>query len=141
MFLKKYNQKFNVSRIDFNYQDKNIILCIDPNDLTKMNYKTVQELCIKNNIECENQSYSKLIKQLKEQFYNPKRHKFTKSERETIYNESNKMCKGCNKKMPEKGFHIDHIKPLACGGNNEKSNLQLLCAECHFEKSKNEQEN
>ena len=36
---KKYNQKFNVSRIDFNYQDKNILLFIDPNDLTKKNYK------------------------------------------------------------------------------------------------------
>ena len=90
---KKYNQKFNVSKIEFNYQDKNIILAVDPNDLTKMNYKTVQQLCIKNNIEFENQSYAQLIKQLKEQFYNPKRHKFTKDERETFYNEINKIKK------------------------------------------------
>ena len=40
-----------------------------------------------------------------------------------------------------KGFHIDHIVPLACGGTNEKINLQILCQPCHFEKTKNEQEN
>ena len=58
-----------------------------------MDYKTVQQLCIKSNIEFENKSYSKLIKQLKEQLYNPKRHKCTQTERETMYNESKKLQK------------------------------------------------
>ncbi len=79
---KKKNQKFNTVEIIFNVENKNIILTIDPNDLTKLNYKQVQELCVKNNIEFENQSYSKLIKQLKDKFYNSSSliHKFTKAE-------------------------------------------------------------
>ena len=139
---KKKNQKFNTVEITFNHENKNIILTIDPNDLSKLNYKQVQELCIKNNIEFINQSYSKLIKQLKDNFYNANsiRHKFTTTERETIFNERNKICECCNKKLNEKHFHIDHITPLSCGGTNDKNNLQILCAGCHFEKSRQEQE-
>ena len=95
----------------------------------------------KKSIEFENQSYAQLIKQLKEQFYNCERHKFTKSERETIYNESDKLGNSRKKQLTEIVFHIDHIKPLANGGTNEKDNLQLLCVECHFDKTRNEQEN
>ena len=91
-FPKKKNQDIKIVEICFNYKNKNIILATDPNDLTKMNYKTVQQLCIKNNIDFENQSYSKLIKQLKEKFFNSEsiRHKFTCTEREQLYNNSNK---------------------------------------------------
>ena len=50
-------------------------------------------------------------------------------------------CNMCSKTLTEKNYHIDHILPLACGGTNEKDNLQILCKPCHFEKTKNEQEN
>ncbi len=33
------------------------------------------------------------------------------------------------------GYHIDHIMPLALGGSNAPSNLQLLCAPCNLSKS------
>ncbi len=137
---KKKNQKFNTVEINFNCKNKNIIT-IDPNDLCKLNYKQVQELCIKNNIEFINQSYSKLIKQLKDKFYNANsiRHKFTATERETIFNERNQICECCNTKI-KKHFHIDHINPLACGGTNDKNNLQILCNGCHFEKKKKHEE-
>ena len=102
----------------------------------------VQELCVKQNIEFINQSYSKLIKKLKDKFYNSNsiRHKFTKSERETIFNEQSQMCICCNKKLNVKHFHIDRIVPLACGGTNDIKNLQILCAGCHFEKTRQEQD-
>ena len=38
-------------------------------------------------------------------------------------------------------MHIDHIVPLAAGGDNEPDNLQALCKKCHFVKSKEEEEN
>ena len=36
-------------------ENKNIILTVDPYDLTKMTYKDVQQLCIKNNNLCRKQ--------------------------------------------------------------------------------------
>ena len=30
--------------------------------------------------------------------------------------------------------------PLACGGTNDKINLQILCQPCHFEKTRTEQQ-
>lgn len=33
-----------------------------------------------------------------------------------------------------KRYHIDHIMPLALGGSNDKSNIQLLCPFCNMSK-------
>jgi len=38
-------------------------------------------------------------------------------------------------------MEIDHIVPLAIGGNNENDNVQVLCKGCHFEKTQTEKEN
>ena len=38
-------------------------------------------------------------------------------------------------------MQIDHIVPLAAGGDNEPDNLQALCKKCHFVKTKEEKEN
>jgi len=38
-------------------------------------------------------------------------------------------------------MHIDHIIPLAAGGDNEPDNLQALCKKCHFVRTKEEKEN
>ena len=138
---KKKTHKFTTTQIIFKYDGKNIILVIDPNDLKKMNYKDVKVLCEKVNIEFENQSFSTLVKQLKDRFYDSKsiRHKFTTEERTNLFNKNNK-CGCCQKELNKKKFHIDHIIPLACGGTNDENNLQLLCVGCHYEKTKNEQE-
>ena len=34
------------------------------------------------------------------------------------------------------GVEIDHIVPVALGGSNDITNLQLLCRACHAEKSR-----
>ena len=38
-------------------------------------------------------------------------------------------------------MHIYHIIPLGSGGTNDEDNLQILCKECHFTKTKAEQDN
>ena len=40
------------------------------------------------------------------------------------------MCK-----LRSDTYEIDHIVPLASGGTNDDSNLQLLCVDCHKEKT------
>ena len=50
------------------------------------------------------------------------------------------MCSCWGKDVDIKGFHIDHIVPLANGGTNDDENLQVLCEPCHFEKTKQEAE-
>ena len=41
------------------------------------------------------------------------------------------FCRICRKPSE----HIDHIIPVAKGGTNERSNLQMLCSVCHGKKT------
>jgi 5-methylcytosine-specific restriction endonuclease McrA len=43
-------------------------------------------------------------------------------------------CACCKKKLG-KDFHVDHVEPLARGGSNDKTNLQLLCPTCNLKKA------
>lgn len=43
-------------------------------------------------------------------------------------------CACCHASI-KRGYHVDHIQPLARGGSNDKSNLQLLCPTCNLKKS------
>lgn len=43
-------------------------------------------------------------------------------------------CAVCKSNVIEK-HHLDHIVPVAKGGNNERSNFQLLCPACNGSKS------
>jgi 5-methylcytosine-specific restriction endonuclease McrA len=42
-------------------------------------------------------------------------------------------CPACASDLCD-GYHIDHVMPLALGGANDKSNLQLLCPPCNQSK-------
>ncbi len=42
-------------------------------------------------------------------------------------------CIVCNKDL-RYGYHIDHIQPIARGGENTDYNLQALCPKCNLEK-------
>lgn len=42
------------------------------------------------------------------------------------------VCRTCIKKV----YHIDHITPLAGGGDNSANNLQLLCPPCNLKKNR-----
>ena len=52
----------------------------------------------------------------------------------------NFRCNHCNEKKSSEELEIDHIFPVAMGGNNDYSNLQPLCIECHIKKTKGEWE-
>lgn len=40
----------------------------------------------------------------------------------------------CCRKSIKHGYHVDHIVPIALGGTNDKTNLQLLCQFCNLSK-------
>ena len=45
------------------------------------------------------------------------------------------ICMKCGKKVTEKAFHIDHIIPLAAGGDEwDLNNLELSCPRCNIVK-------
>lgn len=55
----------------------------------------------------------------------------------SIFDSQRGLCASCEKKLfksGEKKFHIDHIKPLARGGSDDKYNLQCLCPDCNQRK-------
>jgi 5-methylcytosine-specific restriction endonuclease McrA len=40
-------------------------------------------------------------------------------------------CAYCRRTLKGKKFECDHIIPIASGGNNERRNIQILCARCN----------
>jgi 5-methylcytosine-specific restriction endonuclease McrA len=44
-------------------------------------------------------------------------------------------CNACHGALIESGFHVDHVKALARGGEHVIENLQLLCPTCNRRKS------
>ena len=46
-------------------------------------------------------------------------------------------CKDCKKLLPM-ASQVDHIVPLRAGGADKMDNMQMLCANCHAEKSRKE---
>ena len=61
------------------------------------------------------------------------------ADRERIRMRDAGLCQSCLRKGVIKlGDEVDHIKPLAHGGDDSDSNKELLCKACHKEKSKNE---
>jgi 5-methylcytosine-specific restriction endonuclease McrA len=141
------NQKFNIVSIKVaprskghknKFLNKNLLLVVDPNDTKTISYKEIRELCSKHSVLFKNQSFSQLVKQIRQDFETrrSKRHNFTDKEREELHKLLKGQCRCCNKKIDVAKMQIDHIEPLACGGTNDFDNLQLLRKPCHHEKNK-----
>lgn len=51
-----------------------------------------------------------------------------------LFNLQKGRCACCGEKLG-KDFHMDHIMPLALGGDNADSNMQLLTTRCNLQKN------
>lgn len=54
--------------------------------------------------------------------------------RNYVFERDRHQCQSCGKTNLETDLTIDHIIPLACGGQNDLSNLQTLCRSCNQNK-------
>ena len=61
--------------------------------------------------------------------------KHTQEDINRILDAQKHKCAVCRKSI-KRGYHIDHIKPLALGGDNFPRNLQVLCPPCNHSKGK-----
>jgi len=59
--------------------------------------------------------------------------KITKTIKDTLFKLQKGMCAVCKNKLTK--YEIDHIIPLAKGGDHADSNLQLLCPSCNRSKA------
>ena len=54
--------------------------------------------------------------------------------RKYVFERDRYQCKSCGKTNLETDLNVDHIISLACGGQNDISNLQTLCRTCNQQK-------
>ncbi len=54
--------------------------------------------------------------------------------RKYVFERDRYQCQSCSKTKLEAQLSIDHIIPLARGGQNDISNLQTLCISCNQQK-------
>ncbi|MBV6624705.1 MAG: HNH endonuclease [Rivularia sp. (in: Bacteria)] len=52
-----------------------------------------------------------------------------------VFERDKYQCQSCGKQKEEASLTIDHIIPLARGGSNDISNLQILCFTCNRKKT------
>jgi len=56
-------------------------------------------------------------------------------EQNRVFKRDGFVCRQCGDSPGVEKLHIDHIIPVAAGGSNELSNLQVLCVDCNLAKS------
>lgn len=55
--------------------------------------------------------------------------------RRVIYARDGGVCMKCGKRVRENDYHVDHIVPLAAGGDEwDLNNLELSCPKCNLQK-------
>jgi 5-methylcytosine-specific restriction endonuclease McrA len=64
-----------------------------------------------------------------------KRPSFSKEVRTELEDRQTWRCAVCGQPLSRTGgMHIDHVRPISLGGNNDMENLQLLCRDCNLGK-------
>ncbi len=59
---------------------------------------------------------------------------FTEQEIEALYEKQDGRCAACKTPVAFRHIHRDHVVPLALGGSNDISNIQVLCGPCNRSK-------
>ena len=60
------------------------------------------------------------------------------TKRVKLITDHGEACAECGISLRLKAWHLDHVIPLAMGGDDEPHNWQPLCHACHLDKTKAE---
>jgi 5-methylcytosine-specific restriction endonuclease McrA len=60
--------------------------------------------------------------------------RYTAGDVQVLYERQRGLCVVCGRDFRVTRYHVDHVVPLAKGGLNVASNLQLLCPRCNLKK-------
>lgn len=71
----------------------------------------------------------------------PKRVQIKKGERFELFKRDGFTCQYCGRQPPEATLQIDHIVPVAEGGDNDEMNLITACRSCNLGKGANPLDN
>lgn len=52
-------------------------------------------------------------------------------DRQEIYERDSGKCHVCKKEVPMDSWHLDHLIPLACGGEHSRRNVAVACPSCN----------
>jgi len=64
-------------------------------------------------------------------FLVPKRKQITKKQRFDIFKRDSFTCQYCGSKPPSVVLEVDHVIPVASGGDNQEENLLTSCFDCN----------
>jgi 5-methylcytosine-specific restriction endonuclease McrA len=112
---------------------KYVIICIDATYGQNFDHCQLKNVSEANGIKYVNENIGSVILSILDKSIKSERKTFTERERIEFINLHKNKCKNC--RMYSAEYEIDHIIPLAAGGSNENTNLQLLCIDCHKDKT------
>ena len=119
---------------EIHLKDKNIKLVVSASRTEGIDWRDIQNICLKHDMEFKNQSFGTLILDLMNSFYKTKRERFPKDLVNDLLENQSHMCMDCKSSLQKGHYEVDHKRPLANGGDNSRENLQILCKACHFDK-------
>jgi len=140
-YIKKFNKipfkvvNRNYGAVSKIYINNLVRLEITNSLIDNIERDDIIKICNDNELKFKNQSFGAVVYEVKEKYYN-KRKYLNDDEKKTILNKSNNKCNICKGKF--KRYEFDHIEPFIKNYNNNLSNFQALCRDCHLEKSKKE---
>ena len=128
--------KFEVGLVTREENKKYVIICIDATFADNFTYEQVKKVAEYSDIKYVNEGIGSLIMSILEKGGKSCREVLSATDRKTLIETYGNMCNIC--KIPCESYEIDHITPIASGGDNNTKNLQPLCNTCHKKKTTDE---